>query len=175
MKNEDQAKQLESYMKQDANHALKDFTKLSGEVMNIYHAEHSTKTAAKEEGRVYPSGPSCKNEYTNCWKFAQQCCGDKKISGMDLGTICCKACKKADATKKCKDKLHVDEKAAAGLKAIKYVGKNPEGRIISNSTCSDSQKAFAYKAVRSVTGNLKLALQKWDQKIFRKWFGHVSA
>jgi len=56
---------------------------------------------------------------------------------MDLGTICCKACKKADATKKCKDKLHVDEKAAAGLKAIKYVGGNPEGRIISNSTCSD--------------------------------------
>lgn len=70
MKNEDHAKKLESYMSQDANHALKDFTKLSGEVMNIYHAEHATKAGAKAEGRVYPSGPSCKNEYTNCWKFA---------------------------------------------------------------------------------------------------------
>jgi len=76
-------------------------------------------------------------------------------------TACCLSCKESEKTAKCKEMSRIDVEGK-GRKSIKFVKKDPDNRILSNSSCDASQRAEVMASVKKAERTLKKAYRKWD-------------
>jgi len=89
---------------------------------------------------------------------------------MTLADACCSSCKAAEKTAKCQEKARIDIEGE-GRTSIKFVKEHAKNRIQSNSACDPSQRAEVMASVKKAESTLNKAYDKWDQKLFKKWFG----